>query len=111
MREVPRAPPVTFTHCANPLKILERSRFGLRDLISVEVKCRHSAQQKVSCFRTKPGKRPKFGNRHAYIFGYAELAQAGLSKKITATRSLLLLLEMPINRGISANIARATNIP
>ena len=41
----------------------------------------------------------------------ARLAQAGLSKKITATRSLLLLLEMPINRGISANIARATNIP
>ena len=71
MREVPRAPPVTFTHCANPLKILERSRFGLRDLISVEVKCHHSAQQKVSCFRTKPGKRAKFGNRHAYIFGYA----------------------------------------
>ena len=71
MRKVPRAPPVTFTHCANPLKILERSRFGLGDLISVEVKCRHSAQHRVGCFRTKLGKRAEFGSRHADIFGYA----------------------------------------
>ena len=71
MRKVPRAPTVAFTHRANPLKILERCRFGLGYLISVEVKCRHSPQQKVSCLRTKPRKRAEFRSRYADIFGYA----------------------------------------
>jgi hypothetical protein len=35
VRKVPRAPPVAFTHRANPLKILEHCRFGLGYLISV----------------------------------------------------------------------------
>ena len=35
----------------------------------------------------------------------------GVSKKITATRSLLLLLEMPINRAFLLTLPRATNIP
>jgi hypothetical protein len=35
------------THCANALKILERSGFGPGHLVSVEVKRCHPAQQKI----------------------------------------------------------------
>ena len=35
----------------------------------------------------------------------------GFVEKITATRSLLLLLEMPINRAFLLTLPRATNIP
>jgi hypothetical protein len=34
-------------HCANSLKILERSRFGPRHLVAVEVERCHPAQQKI----------------------------------------------------------------
>jgi hypothetical protein len=55
--KVSRTPPVTFAQRANALEILERSRLGQGDLISVDIKCCHAALQKVSSSRTKPRKR------------------------------------------------------
>jgi hypothetical protein len=46
-RKVPPAPAMMVTHCANSLKILERSRFGPGHLVSVEVKRCHPAQQEI----------------------------------------------------------------
>src|SRR5215831_13947984 len=40
-RKVPPASAMMVTHCANSLKILERSRFGPRYLVSIEVKRCH----------------------------------------------------------------------
>jgi hypothetical protein len=60
-----------FAHCANPLKISESSRLSPSDLISVEVKGRHSAQQKISCSGSKSSKRAELRSRHASILGYA----------------------------------------
>jgi hypothetical protein len=58
-------------HCAYSLKILERSRFGLRHLLSVEVKRRHPAQQKIGRVGTKIRKPAKLGRGHADIFSHA----------------------------------------
>src|SRR5262249_51241249 len=70
-RKVPPAPAMMVTHCAYSLKILERSRFGLRHLLSVEVKRRHPAQQKIGRVGTKIRKPAKLGRGHADIFSHA----------------------------------------
>src|SRR6516164_464262 len=59
------------THCANALKVLERSRFGPRHLVSVEVKGCHSAQQKIGRVRTKAREPAEFASGHADILSHA----------------------------------------
>lgn len=45
--EISRALPVTFTHGANALQIVQRLRFDPPDRSLVEVERRHSPQQKI----------------------------------------------------------------
>jgi hypothetical protein len=68
---------VTFTHCANPLQILERARFGRGDLIPVKTKHDHSTQQEISGVRTTVRHLAKFSNRHAQIASHS--LDSGLS--------------------------------
>jgi hypothetical protein len=70
-RKAPAAPAMTVAHCANSLKILERSRFGPGHFVSVEVKRRHPAQQKIGRVRAKTREPAEFGSGHADIFSQA----------------------------------------
>src|SRR5271166_2997271 len=43
--KVSRALPVAFTHCTDPLKVLESSRYNRGHLITVQIKLSHSTGQ------------------------------------------------------------------
>jgi hypothetical protein len=71
VREVPCAPATTLAHCANSLKILERSRLDPGNFVAVEVERRHPAQQEVGRVGTTTGESVELGNGHTDIFGHA----------------------------------------
>ena len=58
-------------HDANTLKVLECAALRPDDFIAVEVKGRHSAQQKVGCLATPSRKGAQFDSGHAEISGNA----------------------------------------
>src|SRR5712691_5402652 len=70
-REVPRAPPATFTEGANSLEILERSRLSSSDLVPVEVKRCHSTRQEVGCFTPLARQPAELGGRDPHVLGDA----------------------------------------
>jgi hypothetical protein len=61
--KVSRALPVAFTHCTDPLKVLESSRYNRGHLITVQIKLSHSTGQEISCFRTMLCELAKFRHR------------------------------------------------
>jgi hypothetical protein len=69
--KVSRAPSVAFTHCTDPLKILESSRYNRIDLPHVDTKRSHSVRQQISCFRTVPRQPTKLRYGQAQIMSHS----------------------------------------
>ena len=62
---------MALTEGAHALQIAEGLRYNLRNLKRVEIQCRHSAFQGITCIRTEAHERAEIGSGYTAIPRYA----------------------------------------